>query len=1070
MTPALYLKSVDARLRAGNATEHTYRGDLEALLRELTTGLDVTNEPKRVACGAPDYILTDKKSKLPVGYVEAKDIGKPLDSKDYKEQFDRYRKGLTNLIITDYLDFRWYKEGEFVQKVQIAELIDGKLHPLPQNFAAFTELINDFSRTETYTIRNATKLAEMMAGKARMMDEVIKNALMEDTDHDSLTNLSGQYGAFKRVLLHDLSVMEFADIYAQTVTYGMFAARLHDDTPETFSRQEAAELIPKTNPFLRWLFADIAGPNIDERIVWIVDALADIFRHTDMDQVLKDFGKATGQNDPLIHFYEPFLAAYSPALRKSRGVWYTPQPVVNFIVRAVDDILKTEFNLPQGLADTSKVKVKYKAVTQATADKRSKTKEVEAEREVHKVQILDPATGTGTFLAEVIRQMHGKFKGMEGMWPNYVEEHLLPRINGFELLMASYAMAHLKLDMVLRETGVDTTKLNKRLKVYLTNSLEEADAQMPDLFSAALAREAAEANTIKRDTPVMVVLGNPPYSISSSNTGDWILDLLNDYKKGLNERNIQPLSDDYIKFIRYGQHFIDKNGSGVLAFITNNSYLDGVIHRQMRKSLATTFNKIYIIDLHGSSKRQEKDAEGNKDENVFDILPGTAIALFVRNEKNTSTEIFSVDVFGERQRKYDFLEASSISTIDWNTIQADNSECFFIPRNTEGESVFQKFICVKSLFQTGANGIQTERDSVTIQFTPDDISNVASDFKELKENEIAAKYQIDKEGRDWKIANAKEDILSKKGALVSVLYRPFDNRFSWYSGKTKGFMAYARPVISDHLVQKNVGLVVGRQGQIHSKGPWDIVHITKHILDRNLFYRGGNMTFPLYLYPSTDQLSTEGQGIRPNIDEKLAKQLAVAIGCDYVFDEARAWEHGTPGKEIMPLDILDYTYAVLHSPAYREKYKEFLKIDFPRIPYCTDEGRFRELVRLGAELRGLHLLEDPLLPQLSRIIGFPIAGDNVVRNKMTTASPGYVLDEASEYEGKVYINETQYFQYVPKVSWEFYIGGYQPAQKWLKDRQGRTLTYDDIRHYQQIIGALHETDRVMQEVDAVGVL
>jgi predicted helicase len=1009
-----------------------------------------------------------------VGYIEAKDIGKPLDSKDYKEQFDRYRKALPNLIITDYIDFRWYKEGELVQRVQLAEAIDGKLRPLTANVAAFGELIKDFTLTEGYTIRSATRLAEMMAGKARMMDEVIKNALLHDTEHDGLTNLHGQYSAFRRVLIHDLSVTEFSDIYAQTVTYGMFAARLHDETPENFSRQEAAELIPKTNPFLRWLFADIAGPNIDERIVWIVDALADIFRHTDMDQVLKDFGKATGQNDPLIHFYEPFLAAYSPALRKSRGVWYTPQPVVNFIVRAVDDILKTEFNLPQGLADTSKVKVKYKAVTQATADKRSSLKEVEAEREVHKVQILDPATGTGTFLAEVIRQMHAKFKGMEGVWPQYVDEHLLPRLNGFELLMASYAMAHLKLDMVLRETGVDTTRLNKRLRVFLTNSLEEADETVPDLFTAALAREAAEANEVKRNTPVMVVLGNPPYSGISKNNGEWISRQIDDYKyvdgEYFNERK-HWLNDDYVKFIRTAEHYVARYGEGVMAFINNHSFLDNPTFRGMRWHLLNTYDKIYIIDLHGNSLKKEVAPDGSKDENVFDIQAGVSINLFIKTGKKKQGElaqVFHQDFWGKRSDKYDDLLANDLKSLKLAELEFSKPYYFFIPKNDDGRTIYEEGLSVVELLNQNTSGIVTMGDSFVVAESKSDLEKRITELVERQHtlDEFNVKYGLGKNYGNWIYENL-DKIDVKQSDYTPIDYRPFDTKWTCYNEK---LVWRRRTDVFNHLKdKKNLAVVVSRQ----CASDWRYIFISNKISEFNLTGTAGRLgsgySVPLYLYPDTSKPELDGTGIRPNIDEKLAKALAVAIGCDYVFDEARAWEHGHQG-EVLPLDILDYTYAVLHSPAYREKYKEFLKIDFPRIPYCTDEGRFRALVKLGAELRGLHLLEEELLPHLSRIIGFPVAGSNVVERKMTGASPGFVADESNPHEGKVYINDTQFFQCVPKVSWEFYIGGYQPAQKWLKDRVGRALTYDDIRHYQKIIGALNETDRVMKEIDEVGVV
>lgn len=534
MTLQEYVDQLSVRYQSGISREHSYRGDLQTLLSKVLPDLLITNEPARSDVGAPDYILT--KGKIPVGYIEAKDIGdSDLEGKNKnKEQFNRYKTGLPNLIFTDYLNFRLYQDGEFVTSISIAEIQDGKIVGRSENYDRFTNIIKDFGTHIGQTIRSANKLSKMMAGKARILADVIEKALNADEEqqknkvNESANNtLREQLTAFQNVLIHDIGAKEFADIYAQTIAYGMFAARLHDPTLDTFDRHEAASLIPKTNPFLRKLFQYIAGYDLDDRIVWVVDGLADIFRATDVDGLLKNFGKATQQQDPIIHFYETFLAEYDPKLRKSRGVWYTPEPVVNFIVRAVDDILKDEFGLKDGLADTSKTKVKVKVPTH---DKRHKGGMVEEEREVHKVQILDPAAGTGTFLAEVIKQIYSKFEGLQGIWATYVEEHLIPRLNGFEILMASYAMAHLKLDLLLRETGVEPSG-SERFRVYLTNSLEEHHPDTGTLFAGWLSEEANEANHIKRDTPVMVVLGNPPYSGESQNKGDWIMNLMKDYKK-----------------------------------------------------------------------------------------------------------------------------------------------------------------------------------------------------------------------------------------------------------------------------------------------------------------------------------------------------------------------------------------------------------------------------------------------------------------------------------------------------------------------------------------------------------
>ena len=462
-----YIDKLNQRYQTGISREHAYRGDLQNLLEEILPEILVTNEPAHIACGAPDYILT--KNNIPVGYIEAKDIGKALNSKDYKEQFDRYKKSLANLIITDYLNFEFYKEGVKVAQISLAEITDNSLNAKTENYPNFTDLIKDFASYAGQTIKSPTKLSGMMAGKAKLLANIIEQALNSDEQNHQDSSLKQQMEAFKSILIHDINAKQFADVYAQTIAYGMFAARLHDQTLSTFSRQEAAELIPKTNPFLRSLFQYIAGYDLDDRIVWIVDSLADIFRATDVAAILNNFGKATRQNDPIIHFYETFLAAYDPKLRKSRGVWYTPEPVVNFIVRAVDELLKTEFNLPKGLADSSKTTIELDT---QFPDRRSKTGYRRGTKEVHKVQVLDPATGTGTFLAETIKHIYQNFKGQQGIWSGYVEEHLIPRLNGFELLMASYAMAHLKLELLLKETGYSAKK-QQRLNVFLTNSLEK---------------------------------------------------------------------------------------------------------------------------------------------------------------------------------------------------------------------------------------------------------------------------------------------------------------------------------------------------------------------------------------------------------------------------------------------------------------------------------------------------------------------------------------------------------------------------------------------------------------------
>lgn len=991
-----YIDNINQKFKAGNATEHTFRGVLEQLIESIVPTIRATNEPKRQSCGAPDYILTKKD--IPVGFIEAKDIGdKDLEGAKKtgnKEQFDRYKASLNNLIFTDYLDFHLYREGQFVTKIAIAEITDKGIKPLPENFVSFENFIKDFCTHIGQTIKSSKKLAEMMAGKARLLSEVIEKALTSDENNSEDSTLKDQMHAFKQILIHDITPKGFADVYAQTIAYGMFAARSHDPSLATFSRQEAYELIPKSNPFLKKLFGYIAGLDVDDRIKWIVDDLVNIFLACNVDEILKNYGKSTKMEDPIIHFYETFLSEYDPKLRKARGVWYTPAPVVDFIVRAVDDILKTEFDLPQGLADTSKTKIKV--------DVQGK----KMEQEVHKVQILDPATGTGTFLAEVIKHIHLKFEGQQGIWSNYVETHLLPRLNGFELLMASYAMAHLKLDLLLTETGYKPTK-DQRFRVYLTNSLEEYHQDTGTLFANWLSTEANEANHIKRDTPVMCVIGNPPYSVSSTNKGKWIENLTSDYKKDMTERNIQPLSDDYIKFIRYGQHYIDKNGSGVLAYISNNSFIDGIIHRQMRKNLLETFDKIYILDLHGNARKKEVCPDGSPDQNVFDIMQGVSINIFVKTgskKKNELGKVFHSNLQGKRDLKYEYLIENKLKSINWKKLDCIKPNYFFVEKNNDDLKLFESYIDLRFLFTINSMGIATGND-------------------------------------DELVSIDKINIENKYSKATKFFYRPFDIRYTIFDNN---ILQRARfKLMNNYVLGENLGLNIVRQ----SKQKGIEVLISNNLSNRD-FITNHTYNFPLYLYTETNGQQTIGQTKErmPNLNAEIVNQLAEKLGLTFT-NEKEADEN-----TFAPIDILDYIYAVLHSPTYREKYKEFLKIDFPRVPYPKDVETFWQLVKLGGEIRQIHLLESPTVEKY--ITQYPIDGDNVVMK------PNY-------QNGKVYINDTQYFDNVPETAWNFYIGGYQPAQKWLKDRKDRKLEFEDILHYQKIIVALAETDRLMNEIDKI---
>ncbi|UOQ95933.1 N-6 DNA methylase [Hymenobacter sp. 5317J-9] len=1051
-----YLLSIAATEATGKATEHSYRAAVEALFKRRYPELAVTNEPRRQACGAPDFLV--QRDGVAIGYIEAKDLPENIDDSRHQEQFGRYRRSLDNLLITDYLHWQLWQRGEKVMEVRIGDYTKGQpVKARPQDYAAFAEMLQVFTAAKGQRISSAETLAQLMADKARLLQYVLLQALTHPevtVSPSGLTtatagSLESQYEAFKQMLIHDLTEAQFADIYAQTIAYGLFAARLHDATPDTFSRQEALTLVPASNPFLRKLFSYVAGTDLDERVVWIVDALAELFRAADVAALLQGFGQSTQMTDPFLYFYETFLGRYNPALKKSRGVYYTPQPVVRFIVRAVDEVLRRDFGLAEGLADTAKTtvdilvpEIKYGKAT---------GKSVKAKKEVARVQVLDPATGTGTFLAEVVRHIHASLGGGAGFWNQYVEQHLIPRLHGFEIMMASYAMCHLKLGLLLGQLGYKSQQPTPpRLSVYLTNALEESHPDTHTLFASWLSDESNLANTIKRDAPVMVVLGNPPYSSSSTNKGEWILNLIQDYKRGLNERKIN-LDDDYIKFIRYAEHFIEKNGQGVIGFITNNSFLDGLTHRNMRKHLLETFDYIYIYNLHGDVKRKDTAPDGSKDENVFDIQQGVSIFILSKSpagSKDLAT-VKHLDSYGKRTVKYEELEKISLSKTAWNTLNPIEPNYFFTPNDNEFTQDYSGFIGLGEIFNANSSGIQTKRDGTTIRESKDALKLVIDDFASLGTEEVREKYQLPADGRDWKIEWAAQHCKNTSIDFnpTRVLYRPFDHRWTILDNQSKGLVAYPRYETMRHFNNENLGLITTRQLSMPS---FQHIMVTETAIDGNaisLQTREYNTVFPLYLYPDSADLYAPAQR-RPNLKLEAVARLATATGLRFVPET-----EATPDT-FAPEDVLDYVYGILHQPAYRRRYHELLRIDFPRVPLPASAGEFRAVVAFGHQLRELHLLRPAALPAP---LPTRFGGD------------GPTLVEKPRYDAatqRVYLNASLYVEPVAPDVWALPIGGYQPAQKWLKDRQGRTLTFEEGRHYQRLLAALQGTERLMREWDA----
>ena len=654
---------------------------------------------------------------------------------------------------------------------------------------------NAFSSGYRQTIRDSSTLTIQLAAEAQNIRNRILQILDVETKNGYVHLL---FDKFRDTLIHDMTEIQFADMYAQTVVYGLFSARCMDETQDDFSAVEAIDCIPSTNPFLKSLMRECFGTRGKHKLSFDeleIGNVVDLLLHTKTDEIIKDFNRQTGdgKEDPVIHFYEEFLTAYDKSQKVQRGVYYTPQPVVNFIVRAVDEIIKNEFGYEDGLATTDTKIIKIKRDSRKRID--GFIRKVEDTEEVPAIQVLDPATGTGTFLRQIIIQIYHNFlekyrnrskREVQTLWNKYVNDSLLPRINGFELMMAPYAVAHMKLAMVLKDTGYDFSGDN-RLNVFLTNSLEEAGNSNDQitLFEDALALESVEANRAKKNNGINILIGNPPYNVSSSNKNEWIMELLSDFKKGLTEKKLN-LDDDYIKFIKYAQSILQSSNDGILAFITNNSYIDGVSHRRIRESLLETFDQIYVIDLHGNVMKQEKCSDGTRDENVFDIQQGVSIGIFIK-KRGAKKFVKYFSLMGERQYKYQVLNTNNIHSINWNVLSPEKPELLFIPYKAEMRKLYDKGFKVSDLFTLYNSGIQTKCDEISVNRTMTYLDKMIEMFETSTVSQIKEKYPKKKDGRDWTFELAQKDVKNNVGIKTPYYYRPFDVEYITINEQVRDF-------------------------------------------------------------------------------------------------------------------------------------------------------------------------------------------------------------------------------------------------------------------------------------------
>jgi len=1057
-----YLKRIFDIAKRGDAREESYYSCLEELLKNYTDSINkkqihVTTLPKKTNAGNPDFRVWDGKQSI-VGYIEAKKhTEENLLEFEYTEQLKRYLKTFPNLILTNFFEFRLYRDGHLIDKVQIARpYIIHKLGTIPpvekeQEFYNLFERFFAFSLPKTFT---AKTLAIELAKRTRFLKEQVVIEELKEEERKGRGFILGFYEAFSKYLISGLSKEDFADLYSQTITYGLFAARTR--TENCFNRKLAYDRIPRTIGILRDVFKFISLGDLPQQMEWIIDDISEILAVTDVSKILDEYFHKHKGKDPIVHFYETFLAEYDPKTREKRGVYYTPEPVVSYIVRSLQHILKEHFNKKDGFASQS-------------------------------VTVLDPAAGTLTFLAEAAKLAVEKFTSNygDGAKEMFIKEHILKNFYAFELMMAPYAIGHLKMSFLLEELGYKL-QADDRVKLYLTNTLEMeelAQTELPGM--ASLSEESHLAGEVKKEMPILAIIGNPPYSGHSTNIGEWISNEIKAYfqvdGKPLGEKNPKWLQDDYVKFIRFSQWKIEQSGGGVLGFITNHSYLDNPTFRGMRQSLMHSFDELYLLDLHGNSLKKEKCPDGSKDENVFDIQQGVAIALFIKRlekkeeplypfrpspqmsigfekveeekekPKKHKCKVHHFDVWGNREFKYDWLSSNDIKTTKWIKIKPKSEFYLFIPRDEGLLKQYERYPKVIDIFPVNSVGIVTARDNLTIKWNKEEMWKTVLNFSKLDTELARQAYNLGDDVRDWKVELAQKDLKDSgmdKKKIVPILYRPFDIRYTYYTGKSRGFHCMPRPEVMHHMIQENLGLVSARQ---MDESGIQIVFVTNSIIDAHSITSAVSISylFPLYLYQKKDNpkkhsltnimllFEPEAEyGVKkPNLAPVLLEKLSKAFK-----------------KEPSPEEIFYYIYAVLYSNIYRTKYAEFLKIDFPRIPFTKDYKLFKKMGEHGERLVDLHLMKAPDIEPPN--VSFHGKGDNRV--------------EKLRYEQeKLFINNDQYFEGIAPEVWEYQIGGYQVCDKWLKDRKGRILSLDDIKHYCGIVTALNRTIEGQEKIDKI---
>lgn len=1019
-------------LDVSEATEHTLRGPLENLLKSLAARADSTiaviHEPKRDAnrLGAPDFKF--KVHEAILGYLENKKIDESLDSVLQSTQIAKYKQLSNNIVVTNYLEWVWLQDGHIAKRETLcyrSDVGNRRARLDPDKAEKVAGLIGGFLSAVPQKLADAKKLAEALAMRCHDLRDFLREELERQEREPPPGRLYGLYEFFTEAVFYELSLDEFANAFAQTLGYGLFLAKLNAEA-DAVTLQNAKNHIPANFALIRELvgFLDELEQPEYQDIKWLLEEILGIMNALDLAAIHADLAFAKGtrhsteeerllfDKDPYVYFYEDFLSAYDKETRKGRGVYYTPPPVVSFIVQAAEDILKRTFNIRRGLAD-------HKRVT-----------------------VLDFATGTGTFLLEVL---HRIFAGTsQGLHRRIVKEHILKNLYGFEFLIAPYTVAHLKLSQFLQDKGY-AMQDDERLNIYLTNTLEPIEPQANWLLPA-LTLEVQAAQTIK-DRPILVITGNPPYSGHSKNTGTWITKEIDTYKKvddkPLGEKNVKWLQDDYVKFIRFAQWKMEQVEEGVVAIITNHSFLDNPTFRGMRHSLLQTFNQIYLLDLHGNTRKKEQPPAGAKDENIFDIEQGVAVSLMIKKQ-GLRRAVYHADLWGRRREKYKTLLASKKDDMEWTKLKPSAPAYLFIPQDEALRKEYEQGWLLTDIFMQSNSGIISKRDKIAFHFLREDLYKVLNDFDILEETSLKEKYKF-RESRDGKISFVKKHIQDygvKDEYIRLCLHRPFDFRWTYHTNLSKGFLGWpVHDTMRHMLAGENIGLVTTRI----TKDDWTVL-ATEHIISHKAGSRYDiSYLFPLYLYQTPERLQTartlfeeadpfEGKERIENFSPQFRKFADEKYKCCY-----------------SPEVLLGYMYAVMHSPTYRTKYREFLKRDFAHIPFVDERETFAKLSTLGWELLQVHLFKS--IPQAVAVD--VTGGDFDVENVQYDAK-----------HERLYINKTDYFSEVPQDVWEFHIDGYAVLDTYLKSRKGRTLSLDEIEAIQNIVNALRFTIEQMQRIDA----